>query len=407
MSATAEPRLPGRPARARRVAASRWRALALLGLVALVALLHWGGLARLAGGGLAPSAAPPTNPALRVRLLAEPTAPVALAQGARAAAADGKAADAQAAPAPADPQALALSMLPPAPAPATQPALTTVPRKRSVSGLAPGAEAPALASAEAKPGNERAHLAHQADAEQVMSPSGGARPSAAPAATATPTALARGVDLPTFATQLPPSGRLTFELRRAAQSGSAELRWSREGDRYEAEFRGRLAGTAGFDWHSQGAIDAAGISPERFVVRRRAREVQAANFQRAAGKISFSGPAVEYPLPAGAQDRLTWMLQLAGIAAAATPALEAGTQIPIFVADARGDADVWWFTVVGAENLHTGNGSTATLKLVREARGPYDARIEVWLDPARHSLPLMLRHEVAGGAALEMRLQVD
>ena len=35
--------------------------------------------------------------------------------------------------------------------------------------------------------------------------------------------------------------------------------------------------------------------------------------QREAGRITFSGPQVEYPLLPGAQDRISWLLQLAAV----------------------------------------------------------------------------------------------
>jgi hypothetical protein len=46
-----------------------------------------------------------------------------------------------------------------------------------------------------------------------------------------------------------------------------------------------------------------------------------------------------------------------------------------------------------------------TLHLVREPRRPYDTRVEVWLDAARHHLPVRVRlTPVPGGEPLEMRL---
>ena len=171
------------------------------------------------------------------------------------------------------------------------------------------------------------------------------------------------------------------------------------GARYELHLEGRVAGLTLLDWVSQGQLDAAGVAPDRFAVRRRGRDRQAANFQREAAKITFSGPTIELPLLPGAQDRLSWMIQLPAIVAAAPERFVAGTSVVLFVAGARGDADVWTFAVQGLESV----GPTLALKLVREPRRPYDTRAEVWLDPADHYLPLRaVQTPSGGGAALEL-----
>ena len=208
------------------------------------------------------------------------------------------------------------------------------------------------------------------------------------------------VDIPVYATQLPPAGQWRYRLQRGLAVGEAELRWMPQSEaRYELHLEGRVAGLTLLDWVSQGQLDAAGVAPDRFAVRRRGRDRQAANFQREAAKITFSGPTIELPLLPGAQDRLSWMIQLPAIVAAAPERFVAGTSVVLFVAGARGDADVWTFAVQGLESV----GATLALKLVREPRRPYDTRAEVWLDPADHYLPLRaVQTPSGGGAALEL-----
>ena len=123
---------------------------------------------------------------------------------------------------------------------------------------------------------------------------------------------------------------LQYQLRRGGQSGSAELQWRQDGRRYDARLSGELAGQPVLQWSSRGGFDAAGVAPERFVTQGRRRSPQAVNFQREAGVISFSGPTIQHPLTAGAQDRLSWMLQLAAIAQAKPP--KAGERISMQVA---------------------------------------------------------------------------
>ena len=187
--------------------------------------------------------------------------------------------------------------------------------------------------------------------------------------------------------------------------GSAQMQWHHDGRRYEARFSGEAAGAPVFEWHSTGALDGAGVAPERYLDRRRGRGAQAANFRRDSGRISYSGPSTEWPLHAGAQDRLSWMLQLAGVVAAQPARWQAGQDIRLFVTGARGDADVWVFHVVGLEEVDELPGGPAqALKLLREPPRPYDLRAEVWLDPARHHMPVKARFT---NGAVKWDLQLD
>jgi hypothetical protein len=194
-----------------------------------------------------------------------------------------------------------------------------------------------------------------------------------------------------YPTRLPPPLQWTYTVQRTGGSGTAVLRWQPEGERYHARLEASVAGAPAFDWSSAGLIDGTGIAPVRFVDRRRGRGAQAANFQRETGSITYSGPPVEQPLLPGAQDRLSWWLQLAGIVAAEPARWQAGRRISVFVSGARGDAEVWTFTVVGTEAVTLPDTSATLLKLQRESSRPYDTRAEVWLDPARHHMPARVR----------------
>jgi Protein of unknown function (DUF3108) len=213
---------------------------------------------------------------------------------------------------------------------------------------------------------------------------------------------APAIDVPIYATRLPPPGTWRYQLTRGIASGEAFLSWlPNEQQRYEMKLEGVVAGVSVLDWVSTGALDSAGIAPDRFVIRRRGKDSQAANFQRDAGKITFSGPTHELPLMAGVQDRLTWMLQLPAVVEAAPQRFGAGSSVVLMVVGARGGADVWTFKVVGAEPV----GEVAALKLVREARKPRDVQAEVWLDPARGHIPLRaVLSQPDGGAPFELQL---
>lgn len=218
---------------------------------------------------------------------------------------------------------------------------------------------------------------------------------APPPPPAPPASEGGGEAVPVYATRMPAAVRLRYDLKRGALAGNGELAWQPADGRYLLTMEGSAFSINVLNWRSEGGFDAAGIAPERFVDRRRGRDVRAANFQRDKGLITFSGPQVEYPLHPGAQDRLSWMLQLAAIVAADPPKYGPGARISLFVAGARGDADVWTFSVEASESLDLPVGPVANaLRLRREPRKPYDTLGEVWLDPARTYLPVRVRLSV-------------
>ncbi len=153
---------------------------------------------------------------------------------------------------------------------------------------------------------------------------------------------------------------------------------------------------------SRGGFDAAGLAPLRYTDRRLRRSEQAANFQRAAGTIAFSGAAPERPLRAGVQDRLSVMLQLAAIANAWSHPPAPGEALLIEVVGARGDAQVWSLRYEGRQSVDTPDGPVAALRFLREPEGPHDTRAEFWLDPARSHLPVKARLTDGNGDALEL-----
>jgi hypothetical protein len=228
----------------------------------------------------------------------------------------------------------------------------------------------------------------------------------APVVTDTVPALRAPIPPPLYATRVPASTRLHYRLQRGELVGSAELHWQHRDDGYELSLEGALQGMPVLGSASRGQLDADGIAPLRHADRRRTRELRAANFQRKAGLITFSGPSTEYALRAGAQDRLSWMIQLPAIVAADPALAQPGARITLFVVGTRGDVDDWVFEVQGRDNLDLDAGRVEdALHLKREPQRPYDTRVEVWLDPARSHLPVRaVLTTVPGGQPLELSL---
>ena len=370
----------------------RRRAVALAALTLAALLLHAGLLGSLERLGADETTANPLPPALTVRMLAP------------------------AAPAPSPVAALPVSPLALLPAPGPVPVPVPEPKRPAVAArseaqgttaLAPSftpallaalqAPAPdptsAAAVMEPEPPAAAGRTAAPADvpAEALTLPA--ARPppetvATGPEALAAPTPpSAADRELPVYRTLIPPPIQLRYQLRRGALQGTGDFQWAPQGERYEARLEGRVAGITVLTQHSQGGFDEAGVAPMRFTDRRGIGALQAANFQREVGKISFSGPSVEYPLLIGAQDRLSWMVQLAAVVAAEPQRLQDGGKVVIQVVGARGDSRLWVFRFVAHEGVRTGAGTVQAARFVRESADPYDTRVEVWLDPLRHHLP--------------------
>ncbi len=229
---------------------------------------------------------------------------------------------------------------------------------------------------------------------------------AAEAALAASAAPAGAAELPVYATRLPDPAELHYRLQRGQQLGAGRLQWQRDGDRYELRLDVDWPGQPAQGSASRGQIDADGVAPVRHAELRQAREQRAVNFQREAARITFSGPQAVYALPPGAQDRLSWMVQLPGIVEAEPALANAGASVTLFVAGTRGDAEAWRFEVVGREALELPVGAVAqALRLRREPTRPYDTRVEVWLDPQRQHLPVRaVFTTLPGGQPLELAL---
>jgi hypothetical protein len=195
-------------------------------------------------------------------------------------------------------------------------------------------------------------------------------------------------------------------MRKGALAGTGDLSWKPSEHGYELRLEGRVGGLLVLTQTSTGAIDAHGLAPLRYTDQRARRSAVAANFQRDKGKITYSGPQAEVALPPGSQDRLSWMLQIAAVLNAQPELAAPGGTVELFVSGAQADADRWRFHFEGEEMLRGPTGAIRAVKFTREARRPYDRRVEVWLAPASQYLPVRARLTGEGGAdALDLLLR--
>jgi len=282
----------------------------------------------------------------------------------------------------------------------------TKPKELPLTEVAAAAE-PAANRTEAAPDFETAGPAEtDSEAAESGTESGMMKVALAEPHAATVSFLAAGETAPpTYRTVLPGPATLRYELRRGVFRGTGEIRWRPAGGRYALQFDARLAGIALLSQTSQGDLDANGLAPVRFVDQRARKSARAVNFNRTNGSISFSGSTARWPLLAGSQDRLSWMIQLGGIVAA-DPALATSGRIAMVLVSARGEASVRTARFAGRENAETVFGSVPTLKFVIDGHSAHDGSFEIWLDPARGYLPARATSRSrSGDAEFELLLQ--
>lgn len=233
------------------------------------------------------------------------------------------------------------------------------------------------------------------------------RVEAAPARAVEPPAAASSV--PLYATRFAATRVLSYELKRGAEQGAATLSWQASATGYEARLDSALTGRPTQGLVSRGGFDAAGLAPIRQVDERRGRAKAAINFRREAGLISFSTSTLELPLPPGAQDRVSWIMQLSAIVAAQPQRFTPGQAVLLPVASGQGRLEVWTFDVQAFEPLDLPVGRlTLGMRLERLPEALYEPRIEIWLDPQREYFPVRLRwSRTTGEPGLEMNLQKE
>ncbi|MEO7336697.1 MAG: hypothetical protein ABIV63_08955 [Caldimonas sp.] len=197
-----------------------------------------------------------------------------------------------------------------------------------------------------------------------------------------------GEPIPIYRTRIPPAATLRYAIKRGAALGSGELQWRPRADGYTLRFETAVDGVPATSQSSEGGFDVAGLAPVRFLDRRTRRAALSTNFRRAEGQVSFSGSGRQLALVQGAQDRLSWMIQLAAAVAAQASPCAADGRVVLPVVGLKGEADVWTFRCAPHDGPDALTGTPDALRLVREGAGPYDLDLEVWLDPARHFLPV-------------------
>lgn len=200
---------------------------------------------------------------------------------------------------------------------------------------------------------------------------------------------------------VPASVKLVYEVQTSKfpYTLNGELVWVSADGSYDASLMFGAFGQKRIQT-SRGQIGAEGLMPERFSDKFRS-EV-AAHFNRQQGKVTFSANTPDAPLLAGAQDRLSVLIQLAALVASAPERFTLATTLTIQTIGPR-DADLWLFTVAGTDTLNLPGGSLGVLKLTRNPRQAYDQQVDIWLAPDLGYLPARIRITESSGDYVDLK----
>ncbi|WP_244814592.1 DUF3108 domain-containing protein [Caballeronia sp. Lep1P3] len=335
----------------------RWLLAALI-----VAVLHWIAMRWIERAKQPVNEPPAEKPPVQVELLTpKPIAPPTPAK--------------PAAPAPA-------KKPPPTPAarPAPAPAPAAVPNATTPSSAQPDAD---LAAQEAA--RQAAERAAQAAAAQA-------------AAAAQNTAVASGDKF-----SVPPTGELRYDtLVNGVMNQTGTIHWANDGQHYQMVVSIPLPFVGPYVYLSQGHIDGFGIAPEQYSEKRGRRAADIAVFNRETRQIVYTRTPNAQPLADGAQDRFSFVMQLASLVRGAPDVYKPGVTRQFSVAD-NDSSEIWPIETVGDETVQTRDGFVSARHFTRLPRREGDRRkLDIWLAPALGWLPARIVQTEPNGMQIEM-----
>ncbi|RKR43378.1 DUF3108 domain-containing protein [Paraburkholderia sp. BL17N1] len=283
----------------------------------------------------------------------------------------------------------------PEPAPARH-AAASKPREHVLTALRPAKQAaPAapVAASEAVASAPSAVSSVNA-AANVASVTGTA---SAPAAASAPQAS------PGVKFSVPPSGELQYDtFYNGVRNQPGTIHWTSNAQSYEMVVSVPLPFVGTFVYASHGRIDAFGLAPDQYVEKRGRRAEDIAIFNRADKKIAFTRTPSTLPLPDGAQDRFSMVMQLASLVRGDPGAYKPGVTRQFFVVD-NDSGENWPVETIGDETIRTAEGFLDTRHFKRLPRHDGDLRrIDVWLAPSLGWLPARIVQTEPNGTQFEL-----
>ena len=178
-------------------------------------------------------------------------------------------------------------------------------------------------------------------------------------------------------------------------SAPSTLSWRHDGSRYETSLSFYHVKTGTQQQTAAGLLTPQGLAPFHALLR--TDEDRKIRFDYGQQRALFEPSSAEAPLPAGARDELSALIQIGALLAAAPDRYPAGTAIslPIVVSDTVAQAV---FAIEGLEEMTALDGrALKAWRVVRIARDNQQPTVEAWLSPALEYLPARLRVTQANG----------
>lgn len=191
-------------------------------------------------------------------------------------------------------------------------------------------------------------------------------------------------------------------LRDGGRIAEVVMRFEHEGGRYRVletwKGRGVYSLAGGIVRSSHGTVGPAGLRPLEFTDERSRRAPSRAQFDWPARMLTTErkGRTQQQPLPADAQDRLSFLLALAFAPPGAQPA--------VFSVTDGGGLSIYVYEAVARERVKILYGELDALKVARRPDGPEDRRTtEIWLAPLLGDLPVRILFTDKDGSRIDQQ----
>jgi hypothetical protein len=259
------------------------------------------------------------------------------------------------------------------------------PAKPNEAALAPASEVAASAPPAAASSNASANANANGTA------------ASAPAAASAPQA-SQGVKF-----SVPPSAELEYDtFYNGVRNAPGTIHWVSNAQGYEMIVSVPLPFVGPFVFSSHGGIDAFGLAPAQYSEKRGHRAEDIAIFNRTDRKIGFTRTPSSLPLPDGAQDRFSVVMQLASLVRGEPDAYKPGVTRQFFVVDTD-SGENWPIETIGDETIRAAQGYLDTRHFKRLPRHDGDQRrIDVWLAPSLGWLPARILQTEPNGTQFEL-----
>jgi hypothetical protein len=211
--------------------------------------------------------------------------------------------------------------------------------------------------------------------------------------------------------ELPPPAQLVLQVEATDPKspnptyGNGRISWELDGNRYRLSIEADIRVIFSINLLKQtsaGKLGPNGLEPELATDKRVNRSQVDTHFNRADGKVTFSASTAAVPLVAGAQDRASQFMQVAGMARANAAQLNDPNGFEMQIGSDR-DAPVNKLYGQGFEEIETKLGKLRVFHVSRPPlAGSYSSRIDMWFAPDYNWYPVLIRHTEANGKTMTM-----